>query len=80
MSKRLEESLTDSVVTGADVGKIVKQQFTALVHGQFVERVSPCGTEADLDRSTEEVGGVRTNTAENRFILPFNVEGEANCF
>ena len=76
VSERLEDSLASSGLDVSNVGKIVKQQFIALVEGQFVQRVSPCNPEVELlQHGTQEVGGVVTMTVENKFVLPSNVEG-----
>ncbi len=76
MSERLEESLTNSGHEVSSVGKIVKQQFIALVEGQFVQRVSPCNSEVDVAQNgAQETGGIKTTTSENKFVLPSNIEG-----
>ncbi len=76
MSERLEESLTNSGHEVSSVGKIVKQQFTALVEGQFVQRVSPCNSEVDVAQNgAQETDGIKTTTSENKFVLPSNIEG-----
>ncbi len=76
MSERLEESLANSGHEVSSVGKIVKQQFIALVEGQFVQRVSPCNPEVGVaQHGAPEMGGVKTMTLENRFVLPSNIEG-----
>ncbi|XP_064390213.1 DNA-directed RNA polymerase III subunit RPC3-like isoform X2 [Halichondria panicea] len=75
VSERLEESLTNSGHEVSSVGKIVKQQFIALVEGQFVQRVSPCNSEVDVAQNgAQETGGIKTTTSENKFVLPSNIE------
>ena len=71
------EKLENAGKAPPNIGKVVKTKFISLVQGRYLQRVKPPSSEVTVaSHGDQEMGGVITMPAFERFELPPAINGE----